>query len=229
MIAALRRRVPRENATYSQSGEDRILDFLIRSAGIANLRYIDAGSSHPVNLNNSYLLYRRGYRGICIDPEPGLEQLYRQLRPEDRFIDSAVAPGEEREIEFTFFAESMINSANPEVAQSYKDFGFEVRGKKTVPAVNLAEIAELLPSDSSIALLLDLEGFEAEVLAKLDYNRFRPVMICAEVVQYYADRRPFVPDDIAKIMEANGYTCVADTFINQIYIDDKLRPNLRFL
>lgn len=229
LSALLRTRIPRGNATYSQSGEDRILEFLIRSAQLSNLRYIDAGSSHPINGNNSYLLYRRGYRGVCIDPQPGLGDLYRRIRPDDQFLASAVAPGEEREIEFTFFSESTINSADQAIAQTYKDFGFEVKGSRTVPAVNLADVAGTLPKDAPVALLLDLEGLEAEVIAKLDFDRFRPAILCAEVVQYHPDRRPFIPDEVPNLMKDRGYTRVADTFINQVYMDDRLLSQLRFL
>lgn len=229
MKDAIRRRLPLANATYSQSGEDRILQFLARSARLGDLSYIDAGASHPVEANNSYLLYRMGYRGICVDPEPGLEKLYASLRPNDQFIAAAVAAGNERELEFNFFVESTINSASPAVAQQYREFGFKPKESRTVPAINLADVSRHLPEGHPIILLLDIEGMEHAVLEKLDFDRVRPALICAEVVQYRADRTPFVPGDIASLMAERGYRLVADTFINQIYMDEGVVPKLRFL
>jgi hypothetical protein len=68
-------------SSYSQSGEDRIIEFFLNTTGLENATYLDIGASHPMAFNNTYLLYRRGLRGVCVDPEPGLDRLRERLDP----------------------------------------------------------------------------------------------------------------------------------------------------
>ena len=56
--------------SYSISNVDLIIDHLLINTkkGI----YIDVGCNHPIKYNNTYLLYKKGWRGINIDADGGL-------------------------------------------------------------------------------------------------------------------------------------------------------------
>ena len=56
--------------SYSQFGEDALVNSLFRNKkyGI----YVDVGAYHPILYSNTYALYRRGWRGFAIDPNPSL-------------------------------------------------------------------------------------------------------------------------------------------------------------
>ena len=45
--------------------------------------YVDIGCHHPFRFSNSYLFYKLGWRGICVDPLPGTKALFNKWRPED--------------------------------------------------------------------------------------------------------------------------------------------------
>ena len=53
------------NQTWSLEGQDKILDILFRK--IKKGVYVDVGCNHAVKQNNTYLLYKKGWRGIGID------------------------------------------------------------------------------------------------------------------------------------------------------------------
>src|SRR5581483_2050578 len=74
---------------YSQEGEDLIASRLFD--GKANGFFVDVGAHHPIRHSNTYLLYRRGWRGINIDATPGSMAAFRRLRPEDINIECLVA------------------------------------------------------------------------------------------------------------------------------------------
>src|SRR3989344_4572766 len=55
--------------SYSQSGEDMILRSIFddKKEGF----YVDVGAFHPKLYSNTYYFYKRGWRGINIEPNPG--------------------------------------------------------------------------------------------------------------------------------------------------------------
>jgi hypothetical protein len=71
LLAGRYKELPVNMASYSQSGEDRIINFFINTTGLQNDMYLDIGASNPVWGNSTYLLYRRGLRGVCVGPSPG--------------------------------------------------------------------------------------------------------------------------------------------------------------
>jgi FkbM family methyltransferase len=216
-------------ATYSQSGEDKIIDFFLGIAGLGNATYIDVGSSHPILGNNTYLLYRRGLRGICVDPTPGLEQLYRTYRRRDVFMPYALVPGAEEATTMHIFEESTLNSASAEHAELYSAFGFKKGSTRRVPAINLERLCALHGIESPDVLCLDVEGLDLAVLEGADLSRIRPKLICVEAVRYLSDKTPVVEPRFAEVLQAKGYVKYADTFINQIFADEAHHARLKLL
>jgi len=77
--------------TFSQCGEDRILAFLFSQLAIATPRYLDVGTWHPCVDNNTYLFYRAGAKGVCVEPNPDLALLIRETRPRDELLNVGVS------------------------------------------------------------------------------------------------------------------------------------------
>lgn len=84
--------------SYAQSGEDIIA--WGEMSGIARNTptgfYVDVGAYHPKLFSNTYLFYKKGWKGICIDPNPEMEKLFKWVRPRDRFLNVGV--GEVKEL-----------------------------------------------------------------------------------------------------------------------------------
>ncbi len=69
----LRRLVfPDTQVTYSQFGEDLIVRYLFDSLGIARPTYLDIGANHPKFSGNTFGFYKRGSRGVLVEPNPRL-------------------------------------------------------------------------------------------------------------------------------------------------------------
>jgi FkbM family methyltransferase len=216
-------------ASYSQSGEDRIIDFFLGTCGLDNATYIDIGSSHPIFSNNTYLLHRRGLKGICIDPTPGLKGLYSAYRPNDIFMPYAVIPGSDDEITMQFFVESTISTANSNNANLFSDFGF-VRGEtRRVPAIDLTRLCIAHGLTRPDVVCLDIEGLDLAVLSNLDWGKIRPKLICVEVIAYTQARTAFVDNRFAELLQSVGYTKYADTYINQIFVDETVHAGQKLI
>src|SRR5262249_29835011 len=58
----------RGEESYSQAGEDLIVRFFFYHQRISNITYLDIGANEPIQLNNTYYFYRRGFRGVLVEP-----------------------------------------------------------------------------------------------------------------------------------------------------------------
>jgi len=81
------------NKYYSQFGEDAVLRVLVNSGERPGF-YVDVGAYHPKHLSNTYFFYKKGWRGINIDPNPRSIKLFNLLRPTDINLNVAIANGE---------------------------------------------------------------------------------------------------------------------------------------
>ena len=53
--------------------------------------YVDVGCYHPIHLNNTFLLYKKNWRGINIDINSFSIELFNFVRPEDINLNFAVS------------------------------------------------------------------------------------------------------------------------------------------
>ena len=75
---------------YSQFGEDKILNELIPK-NFTNGFYVDVGCFHPKKHSNTYILFRRGWRGINIDMEKDKIAAFNLARPNDHNFLGAIS------------------------------------------------------------------------------------------------------------------------------------------
>ena len=74
--------------TYSMDGEDLFIDnFFKNKIGI----YVDVGAYHPLELSNTYLLYKRKWEGVNIDINSLSIEYFDFLRPNDINLNLGVA------------------------------------------------------------------------------------------------------------------------------------------
>ena len=64
-ISIFKRKFKYEKNSYSFNSVDLIVDYIFKNK--KNGFYLDVGAQHPISNNNTYLLFKRGWRGINID------------------------------------------------------------------------------------------------------------------------------------------------------------------
>jgi len=75
--------------SYAHDEEDDLVRTLTQELEIAGTIYIDVGANDPIHGSNTYLFYRLGLDGVCIDPNPEMAVLYDMVRPRDMFVVAA--------------------------------------------------------------------------------------------------------------------------------------------
>src|ERR1035437_2327334 len=64
--------------SYSQCGEDILVGYLFSLRGIKSPSYIDIGANHPWFINNTAFFYKKGCRGINIEPNQDLIPIFNK-------------------------------------------------------------------------------------------------------------------------------------------------------
>jgi FkbM family methyltransferase len=169
-----------QTKSFAQEGEDLLIAKLLQ--GKAQSFYIDVGAHHPLRFSNTYLLYKRGWRGINIDPSPGGMSAFELQRPRD--INLELAVGKKSGVLTYFqFADSALNTFDESAAKRVIDAGQSLLIKTSpVELQTLQQVTDTwLPVGQEVALLdIDVEGSELEVLESNDWQRVQPLVIAVE-------------------------------------------------
>ena len=102
--------------SYSQEGEDLVLAQIFE--GKPPGFYVDVGAHHPIRYSNTYLFYRRGWRGINIEAMPGSMEEFRRVRPHDTNIEALVSL-DRGSVPFFVFNESALNTTSVKLAKQW--------------------------------------------------------------------------------------------------------------
>jgi len=170
------------NICYGQDGEDLILNRLLN--GQAQGFYVDVGAHHPVRFSNTYLFYKRGWRGISIDAMPGSMKIFDKVRPRDINIECGVA-GSAGKLKYYRFNEPALNTFDAAEAEQKNKPPYHLIDTVEVAVERLDVLLQKhLPAGQQIDFLsVDVEGKDEEVLRSNNWARFRPRFILAETLR----------------------------------------------
>lgn len=215
--------------SYSQCGEDLIINFLLESMlNIYDVTYLDIGSNDPVNLNNTFYFYKKGFSGVCIDPNPLFKDGYKQLRPRDTFLTAGVGPKKGR-VKFFEINPHTLSTFSEETARSYvEEDGHEIVKTYNVPVIVIDKIIKKYFKNSLPNFLnIDIEGWDYEILQTLDFENWRPEVVCIETITYSTKNEQVKVKKLFNLFKEHDYFPYADTFINTIFVDNRVWKNRR--
>lgn len=192
--------------SYSQRGEDLIINDLLgnKKEGF----YVDIGACDPVKINNTYLFYQKGWRGINIEPQEKKYNLLCEQRPED--INLQIGIGyKEGSRKFYEFEKPELSTFSGDNAKSFMDLGYKMIGTKSIQVQKLMDVLSKYCNNKDIDFFsIDAEGCELEVLNSNNWNRFKPKVICLE-----SDN-----DSKDNLLESKGYSKVCNNGLNSVYV-----------
>ncbi|MTD94663.1 FkbM family methyltransferase [Hyphomicrobium sp. xq] len=194
---------------YGQDGEDLIVDRILGRQQVGF--YVDVGAHHPVRFSNTYMFYRRGWRGINIDAEPGSMRLFQRYRPLDINIECGVA-ARAGQLKFHRFNEPALNTFDSAEAALKDRSPYKIIETVDVCVERLDSLLErhLPPSQTIDLLSVDVEGKDAEVLSSNDWTKFRPRLVLAETLR--ADLLSIANCPVSLLLGGVGYKPVAKAF-----------------
>lgn len=206
--------------SYAQWGDDVLVwdYFKEKTDGV----FLEAGANHPKSLSQTYLLEKRGWTGILVEPVPECCEMLRAERPGSRVFQNALGAPDQRGM-----LKLSIPSGVSELAAAMRDGEVAGAGDRVFEAelITLTEALVAAGIQRLDYLSLDLEGMELEALKGLDFTRFQPDLVIVEDRLDSLSRHRYLKSKGYKLVWRNGsnqwYVPKAHPF--EVTMETKLR------
>jgi FkbM family methyltransferase len=216
---------PWAKLSHSQQGEDLVAMCICESLEILNPTYLDIGAADPIVLSNTYLFYERGCRGVLVEPNPKFCRKLEAARPGDKVLNVGVGFDDRDSADYYMVGGpdgEYLNTFSAEEAEVIRTKAKDARPIVNVIKMPLVNINKLIEENLHRApdfLSTDTEGLDLAILKSLDFDRFRPKIICVETLILGTNRAETA---ILDLMASKNYTVRGGTFVNTIFVDNQL-------
>lgn len=213
----LKKKEQKYKKSYSQVGEDMIIDFLFEIHGISKPSYIDIGAHDPYYYSNTAYFYSKGCKGINIEPNPVLFKNFLTTRKDDINLNIGIGGNNNRLNFYIMSTATMSTFSKEQATELVSKHGFSIEDVIKVDVSTLNSVVDdynggIFPD----FLSLDAEGLDFDILQMIDYEKNYPKVICVETI-VYNDMNGKKEDDIIDFLQSKGYKIFADTYINTIF------------
>lgn len=204
--------------SYSQEGEDLILNkiFAYQDKGF----YVDVGAHHPKKYSNTYIFYKRGWRGINIDAMPGSMKLFNKIRPRDINIEKAVSDKKEV-LTYYVFNQPAVNGFSKELSEDLDATdNYSIQFTKDIETLTLEEILDnnLRENQRIDFLSIDVEGLDYKVLKSTNLDKYRPRVILLEILG--SSLQEIEENEISHFLKAYNFSLYAKAINSVLFIDN---------
>lgn len=207
--------------SYSQSGEDLIINFASKAMRIEFPSYLDIGAHTPVALNNTYLFYKSGSKGVCIEADPDLFKVFKKKRRRDISLNCGIGHQDSGQSDFYLMTNSTLNTFSKEEAKRCESYGTNfIKSVIKVPIFGINSILEkYFAGNSPDIISIDVEGLDFAIISAIDFDRWRPKIFCIETLTYSETRKEEKNEAIISFLKSKDYIVYGDTYINTIFVD----------
>ena len=208
--------------SYSQEGEDMILRRIFEEKKTTGF-YVDVGAHHPKRFSNTYYFYKKGYRGINIDPMPRTMKLFKKIRPKD--INLEIAISEKKQVlTYYCFNDPALNGFSKELSTETDGKGrYRIIDEIEMETSTLAEILDTyLPENVEIDFLsVDVEGLDFQVLKSNNWSKYKPKVILVESLDFSFYN--LNNSEIYRFLVAKGYYLATKTVNTLFFVKNSFR------
>ena len=182
-------------------------------------KFLDIGCFHPTRNNNTYKMYKKGWRGMNIDLNPLSIDLFKLARPKDINICTAIS--DKKSVKNLYFLgdldtkntieENHTNFLNKEFSINNKDIG-----TKKVKTETLNHILEKYKYYKIDFMNIDIEGHELKALKNFNFKKFDIKIICVEIINHNK-KSILVNKQLIKFLKIKGYILQDKVAVNYIF------------
>ena len=219
------------NVSHSQSGEDRIISFIFDWIQIKLPTYMDIGAHHSSWLSNTYLFYKNGSTGVCIEPDPYLFAEIKRKRKRDICLNIGISSNAQETADFYVMSTRSLNTFSKEDAlrcQETKNFGMQkIEEVIQLPLRAISDVmGEYCPNGVNL-VSIDVEGLDSEIVRSFNFSKYQPEVFCIETLRY--DKYGILQKnhELIEHMQKNEYFIYGETYINTIFVSKKVKSLLK--
>lgn len=202
----------KENAqfVFGQFGEDYVISSILSEKGIPkeDASYIELGVNNPYKGNHTYFLHLAGAEGILVEANPGSINLIKVVRKNQKVINVAISD-KRGQAPFYIATDPGLSSLD---INNIELNGGNIKEKIMLNTRSVNDILSM--QKKTVVLSIDLEGYDKRILLNINFEKYQPKIICAEV------GKP--EEDLMKYMKGKGYKLIFCNYINSIWIHDSL-------
>ena len=177
--------------------------------------FVDVGCYHPKKYSNTYMLYRRGWRGINIDMEEDKINAFCMVRPHDYNLLCPVSDIREEVTVITYSKYGLGSTISKDFASTVKH---SILDQKAVFTKTLNDIINESPYKGKQidVLSIDVEGMDFRVLNSLDLKLYMPKVIIIE--DHHTNIEKVLKTDVYKLLKQHSYVLRSWTFYSLIFV-----------
>jgi len=189
--------------------------------------FIEVGAFDGDSFNNTCLLADLGWNGIYVEPVPEFAKactLRHLINPKISVVNTALGA---RDGNVRIHAAGALSTASEEHVSAYRKFSWARSGLSgriiSVPMTTLDKfLAASTVKPNFDPLVVDVEGFEAEVFAGFSLGEWRPQMLIVELEDFHPDFSG-IPSitarskELRRRIESAGYVQICLDAINTVY------------
>ena len=196
------RKFKTKKISYSLTSIDLLINHIFKNKKKGY--FLDVGCNHPVYNNNTYLLYKRGWRGINIDLDKKSIQLFNLYRRDDFNINSAISSKEELLDLYFYHDKSPINTLDK------KSSDYQKVKPKIIRKVNTQTLDSVITkskfSEKKMDFLsIDVEGHELEVLKGFNLRKYSPSIVVVEFLDLSLNKLEIYNFNVKNILNSEIY------------------------
>ena len=142
--------------------------------------YVDVGCYHPLQGNNTHLLYKNGWSGINFDINHYSIKLFDFLRKRDLNIHSGISRKKSKLTMYYRKEINMLNTLDEKIAKIHFRNGYK-RKNIQVNTLNFFISKKFKKLNKIDFINIDVEGYELDALKSLNFSTYKPQLICIEI------------------------------------------------
>jgi len=197
--------------SYSCFGEDLVVARFFKNK--ANGFFVDVGCYHPFKGNNTYLLYKKGWSGLNIDPSEASIEFFKFLRSRDINVCKAVSC-KQGISKFYYQKElSFLSTLKKQVAKLRFQGIIKERNVETDTLDNILNKSKY-NSKKIDFLNIDTEGNDYEVIQSLNFRIYSPKLICVEDLVL---NKSYLDSKVCKLILKKGYRHIWSNAFSHIF------------
>lgn len=205
--------------TYSQSGEDILINNIFILRGIKKPSYLDIGANDPYFLSNTALFYIKGSRGINIEANPNLHKKFNRIRSNDINLNIGIGLKEDI-LDFYIMEDNTLSTFSKMECDKMVAQGKPLKEVKRISITTVAKVLEKYCGGQFPDFLsVDVEGLDFEIIQSIDFNNSRPKVICVEASEYSPIGAGAKRVELTDFLVSKGYYEYANTNLNAIMVD----------
>jgi FkbM family methyltransferase len=221
---------PEPIISYSQFGEDVFINDLFNDIPLKSLSYLDIGANNPEFISNTYLFYKRDFKGVLVEPNPYLCGKLKYVRPRDTVLNYGIGIDKSvKEADFYLFSDEAdgLSTFSAEEAQLWEEVGlngatYKVERIWKIPLLDINDVIEKYFTECPDFISIDVEGWDLKILKTFDFEKHSPAVFCIETLAYKNDGSVYKVEEINEVLEENGYIAFKETYANTLFVNKKL-------